>query len=98
MDRVNVARSLITAGDEASLRYAALEIRMAIELMFYKLLSSYKEELPDDLLKHWQPKKIIDALIDCDPDIEHDYSLTIAQERSGGSHGPATCRALQSGE
>lgn len=89
MVHITAARSLIVAGDEASLRYAALEIRMAIELMFYKLLPSYKVELPDELLKHWQPKKIIDALIECDPYIEHDYTLTMAEERSAGNHGPA---------
>lgn len=89
MDHIAAARNLMTAGDEASLRYAALEIRMAIELMFYKLLPSYKEELPDELLKHWQPKKIIDALIECDPYIEHDYTMTMAAERPDGSHGPA---------
>jgi hypothetical protein len=76
-------------GDEASLRYAALEIRMAIEQLFYKLLPSYREELPGDLMKHWQPKKIIDALIDCDPDVEHDFTLTMAEERPDGGHGPA---------
>ena len=89
MNHVTRARTLIMAGDEASLGYAALEIRMAIERLFYRLLPSYREELPDDLLERWQPKQIIDALIDCDPDIEHDFTLTMAEERPGGGHGPA---------
>lgn len=90
MNHVNLARKLITTGDEVSLRYAALEIRIAIERLFYKLLPAYREELPDDLLKRWQPKQIIDALIDCDPDIERDFTLIMAEERPGGGHGPAS--------
>ena len=76
-------------GDEASLRYAALEIRMAIELLFYKLIPSYRDELPDEVLKQWQPKKIIDALIDCDPYAEQNSTLIMAMELPNGGHGPA---------
>ncbi len=87
MNHVVLAKKLISIGDEASLRYAALEIRMSIEQLFYKLLPSYREELLDDLLKRWQPKKIIDALIDCDPNVERDFTLTMAQELPNGGHG-----------
>lgn len=89
MNHVILARKLMSIGDEASLRYAALEIRMSIEQLFYKLLPSYREELPDDLLKIWQPRKIIDALIDCDPNVEHDSTLTMAPELPDGGHGQA---------
>mgnify|MGYP001559530754 FL=1 len=54
MIHVTLARKLMTDGDMARLRYATLVIRMAIERLFYRLLPSYREELPDDLLKHWQ--------------------------------------------
>jgi DNA-directed RNA polymerase subunit RPC12/RpoP len=89
MIHANQARKLMAVGGEASLRYAALEIRMAIELLFYKLIPSYRDELPDEVLKQWQPKKIIDALIDCDPYVEQNSSLTMAVELPNGGHGPA---------
>jgi len=89
MNNVHRAKALLT-GDEAKLHYAALEIRMAIEALFYKLLQSYREELPDDLLRRWQPKKIIDAIIECDPDIEHDYTLNLAEEVPQGARHSAT--------
>jgi hypothetical protein len=79
----------MAVGDEASLRYAALEIRMAIELLFYRLIPSYRDELPDEVLKQWQPKKIIDALIDCDPYVEQNSTLTMAMELPNGGHGLA---------
>jgi hypothetical protein len=90
MNHVTLARKLMAVEDAASLRYAALELRMAIERLFYSLLPSYREELPDDLMKVWQPKKIIDALIDCDPYVEQDYTVSIASELPNGGHGPVS--------
>src|SRR5258705_488452 len=89
MNHVLTARQLLACEDEPHLRYAALELRMAIEQLFYKLLPSYREELPDDLLKQWQPKKLIDALIDCNPDVEQNFTLTFADELPDGKPGPA---------
>ena len=86
-NHITLARQLMASEDLASLRYAALEIRLAIELLFYQLLPSYKEELPDSIFKNWQPKRIIDALIDCDPHIEQDYTITMARELPSGGHG-----------
>jgi 6-pyruvoyl-tetrahydropterin synthase len=89
--KIHVARAriLMAAGDEANFRYAALEIRTAIEHMFYKLLPLYREEVPYDLVKQWQPRRIIDALIECDPDIEHDYIIKVAIETSNEKTGAA---------
>lgn len=89
MTHASQARKLMSVGDKASLRYAALEIRMAIELLFYKLIPSYRDELPDEVLNQWQLKKIIDALIDCDPYVEQNSTFTMAMELPNGGHGPA---------
>lgn len=92
MNHVIRARVLIEQGDETHIRYAALELRMAIESGFYRLLPVYKEELPDDIVKSWQPKKLLDAIIDCNPDAEHDYTITYAPE--GTSDVPLTGKVL----
>ena len=83
MDHITQATALIEVGGETNLRYAALEIRMAIEILFYKLVPQYKDELPDDILKQWRPKAILDAVLDCDPNAEHDSSVSFAQEVAG---------------
>jgi hypothetical protein len=81
---VSATRRLLEAGDVRSLRYAALEMRMAIEQLFYALLPHYRDELPDDIVKQWQPRQIIDALIDCNPFIESHQQITIGPSGGGG--------------
>ncbi len=70
-DCCSKAKTLIAEGSGDSLRYATLQLRMAIEYLFYELVPLYKQELPDDILStRWQPKQIIDAILECDPDAE----------------------------
>jgi len=65
------AKTLAGTGDYDSLRYAALELRYAIECIFYELLPLYQEELPSDIIEKWKLQEIIDVIIDCDPHVEH---------------------------
>ena len=62
---------------------------MSIEILFYKLLSHYKDELPQDLLAAWQPKRIIDALIECNPDVEQNLTIKLGFQSSHGEPGKA---------
>ena len=73
---VNKADALIAQGDEDSLRYACLQLRMGIERLFYELIPLYAEELPTDILKKWQPRQVIDALLECDPHVEGDIRIS----------------------
>src|SRR5688572_29294296 len=83
---VRKAGSLIEAGDADSLRYATLQLRMGIEYLFYELIPSYKDELPDDIMSKWQPKQIIDALLECDPLVDKDARIAIT---AAGASSPA---------
>lgn len=74
-EHVSRARSLMTTDELAQLRYAALELRMAIEAAFYRFLPLYKEDLSDDLLREWHPRRILDALIEIDPGVERDSTI-----------------------
>lgn len=65
------------AGDAESLRYASLQLRMGIEYLFYNLLSVYRDELPDDITKDWQPQKLMDAILECDADADQDATLML---------------------
>lgn len=75
------AEALIAKGDDDSLRYACLELRMAIEHLFYDMIPSYADEVPNDLIRQWQPKEVIHALLDCDPRVDHDGSLEMADKQ-----------------
>lgn len=83
-------RRLLDAGDAASLRHAALEARMAIELLFYALLPHYTEELPDDLARRWHPKQIIEALLERAFAIE---AVSSESEGPGDDHARSSAEA-----
>jgi predicted RNA-binding Zn-ribbon protein involved in translation (DUF1610 family) len=86
-EHVRRARELIATGDPGQLRYAALELRMAIEAAFYRLVPQYREELSDELLREWRPQHILKALVEIDPGVERDAIISIGCTPSGG--GPA---------
>jgi hypothetical protein len=77
MDHVAQARSLLETGDAKKTRYATLETRMAIETVFYALLEQYRDELPSDITKRWQPRQVIDAVLSCNPMAQQYQQLTI---------------------
>jgi len=81
---VEKARGLLANSDVDSLRFASLQLRMGIEYLFYELVPLYREELPDDILTaNWQPQRILDALLECDPEVDKDTRLGV-----GISDGP----------
>ncbi len=79
------AKALTTAGDEASLQYAALELRIALEKIAYSKLQMRLSGVPHDELRKWQPKRVIDMLMQLvDPEIDRDISLRISPEDAEG--------------
>lgn len=89
MDCAAKSRALLKEGDVDLLQYAALQARMGIEHLFYELVPMYRDELPVDVLKNWQPQRIIAALLDCDPSAEVDINnLVMFQQNKDASQGP----------
>jgi hypothetical protein len=79
------ARALLETCDVDSLRYATLQLRMGIEYLFYELVPLYREELPDDILTaNWQPQRILDALLECDPDADKDSRMALGLSQEPG--------------
>jgi hypothetical protein len=100
MIHVERARRALAGDDPADLVYAALEIRMAVEELFYALVPQYAEELPSNILERWQPRRIIEALLDCNPMVEQYQQITIGDRTTGGpvfsgTHTPATRQLLK---
>lgn len=84
------ARTLLATGDEASVRYACLELRLCIEYLVYDQLVPRLAEVSDDVLKKWTPKQIIDSLREGDPDVDKSVSVAVAlEDQSGAPSGPA---------
>jgi hypothetical protein len=82
---VEKAKALIAEEDADRYYYASLQLRMGIEYLFYELLALHREELPDDITKSWQPRQIIDANLDCDPNADQDGNLWIAPTGPDGN-------------
>lgn len=80
--RESLARAKLemeTNGDER-LRYAALELRMAIEAVTYERAQSYSKELPPSAYRTWQPKKLMDVLLEIEPNADKGGSVAMGRE------------------
>jgi hypothetical protein len=71
----NLARENLNLGTEANIRYAALEIRMALECFVYKIANQYETELPHEKLNTWQPRKLLKLIIEYDPAADQDRCM-----------------------
>lgn len=68
-DHLDAAKALLE-GEGRQLRYACLELRLAIEALTYDVLQAYGDEIDptiDALEGAWHPKTILDALAAYDP-------------------------------
>ena len=61
------AEAHISSGANEYLRYAALELRMCIEAITYDRAQGYEEVMPLDVIKTWQPQKLMKALVEIEP-------------------------------
>jgi hypothetical protein len=68
-EHVSTAKRLLAAG-APELRYACLELRLAIEALAYDTLQNYAEDISPDVeaaYQHWQPGKVLKQLRAYDP-------------------------------
>ena len=79
------AIELLEKDNPISLRYACLEMRYCIEAICYDKARLYKKHLPDDVLEKWQPRKLIEALVEFDPYANQNFSMNIWSENPDGS-------------
>jgi hypothetical protein len=84
-------KALLASGDNAALRYAALELRLCIEDITYDKLCAYAKRLPSNVLSRWQPPQAMAALLELEKGADQDYTLYVARESSPGIRsGPYT--------
>jgi hypothetical protein len=72
-----------TSPSHEALRYAALDVRMAMEALTYERAQIYAEELPASVYETWQPRKLMRQLLDLDPSADQGGSLSVGEEEDG---------------
>lgn len=78
------AKSELASDEDQRLKYAALELRMAIESVTYDRATAYKSEFPPHEYETWQPKKVMLVLLEIDSSADTDSSLSFGIEPSPG--------------
>lgn len=79
----NAENELASKSDQR-LKYAALELRMAMEALTYDRALAYKEEFPPSEYETWQPRKVMSVLLEIDPMADKDSSLAVGVEEQYG--------------
>lgn len=79
------ARAKAAEGSPESLRYACLELRFCIESICYDKLKLYAKHLPPELLNTWQPRKVVETLLEYDPNATSSYDLRVWMEEEAGN-------------
>ncbi|PCJ43361.1 MAG: hypothetical protein COA71_00365 [SAR86 cluster bacterium] len=70
------------------LKYAALELRMAMEAITYDRAIAYKDEFPPEEFQTWQPRKVMRVLLDIDPIADKDSTISFGLEEEYGVQAP----------
>lgn len=79
------ALELLKNDDPISIRYACLELRYCIEAISYEKAKLYRKHLPYEVVAKWQPRKLIDALVEFDPYVNENFSINLWFENQDGS-------------
>jgi len=74
----------IKKNDTAYLRYAALELRLAMEIITYERVIAYKKDFPIEGYEKWQPRHLMKELIKIDPQTDQNSALYIGEEEIYG--------------
>ena len=78
------ARAALESNDDQNLKYAALELRMAMESLTYDRAKAYKDEFPPDEYETWQPRKVMAVLLEIDATADKDSTLSYGLEETPG--------------
>jgi hypothetical protein len=88
---ISQIEKLLNENTEASVVYAALECRLAIERICYERLRLAHDYISHDDLRKWQPSDIVKTLIqEVDTKTAETFSLFIAQEPTPEGASPPT--------
>lgn len=63
--------------DDISLRYAAVELRLAIEALTYARAEQYQDDFPRDMYDVWQPRQVMNAILEINPNAFAPISFSV---------------------
>lgn len=72
------------SSDTNRLRYAALELRMALEALVYERAKNYSNDASWKKLSTWQPKKLLRLLLELDPYADKDAIISVGEPDQEG--------------
>jgi hypothetical protein len=78
------AKVELSRPDDAGLRYAALELRGAIEALTYDRALSYLVDLSSKDRKQWRPEELMKSLCEVDQNADRSYTLSVGVEPAPG--------------
>lgn len=76
----------IESNDPERLKYAALELRMAIESLTYERAKGYKSEMAPSAYQTWQPKRLMQELLEIEPHADKSSTISFGREDVPGEH------------
>jgi hypothetical protein len=96
MARASLARAKVelAAQDPGRLKYAALELREAMESLTYDRARALQDDIPPEEYKTWQPRKLMAVLLDIDPSIGLTSTIAFAPEEEYGKPTPQPCMTV----
>src|SRR5690242_6217362 len=85
-DYTDRVRALLSDGGAASLTYAALEIRLALERVCYERLRNAHQYISPNELKTWKPQYVVETLMKrVDPNIAREWTLQVELNSGDGN-------------
>lgn len=82
------AKVELATNDPYRLRYGALELRDAMEALTYDRALAFKEYIPPDEYRTWQPRKLMLVLLDIDPSIGSTSTIAFGLQEELGKPAP----------
>lgn len=76
----------LESNDPERLKYAALELRMAIEALTYERAKGYKSEMAPSVYQTWQPKRLMQELLEIEPHADKSSTISFGREDVPGEH------------
>lgn len=83
-EHVKIATEQLKSGNDSFLKYAALELRMAMEAITYDRAVAFKEEFPEEEYNTWQPKKVMGVLLEIEPTADMDSTISFGLQEEYG--------------
>lgn len=71
------AKQILSGSESHSIKYACLELRFCLEIIAYRQLEQYGEEIPGSVVREWKPDRIIKLLASFSPGSDQDSELSV---------------------